>query len=137
MQNDNFELDDLLAAHLDALIAAQPTDTFYRGLTRANDGQALELLHVANQLQRALTPVEPSAHFLADLRAEFVTHEPKTLALRWRGLPAQYRLAARLGGGALTAGLVLLAVRRSLLMLANLRSTGKHAEPNAGVKVTP
>lgn len=137
MQNENFELDNLLAAHLDALITGEPTDRFARGLDGARDGEALELLHIANQLQMALTPVEPAAQFLTSLHNEFVSPEPKTLALRWRGLPAQYRLAARLGGGALTAGLFLLAVRRSLTMLANLRSAHKHAEANAGIKVTP
>jgi hypothetical protein len=132
-QND-FALENLLAEHMDALVAGRETDRFFKGA----DVETLELLHIANQLSYTLVPVEPSAAFLADLKAQFTAPEERAVVLRWRAIPAPYRLAARLGGGAMAAGLAVLAVRRALNVLGGLRgtqhlSTAKQAE----VKVTP
>lgn len=130
-RNGDFELEDLLAGHMDALIAGRETDQFFKGA----DAETLELLHIAHQLSFALVPVEPSPAFFADLKSQFTAPEERAVMLRWRAIPARYRLAARLGGGAMAAGLAVLAVRR---VWAGLRgghelNTAKQAE----AKVTP
>jgi hypothetical protein len=128
---NNFELEELLAGHMDALVAGHETDRFFKGA----DVETLELLHIANQLNFALVPVEPSAAFLADLKAQFTAPEEPAVMLRWRAIPARYRLAARLGGGAMAAGLALLAVRRAIMVLRGAPDLNNAQQSE--VKVTP
>jgi len=131
---NDFELEELLVGHMDALIAGHETDRFFKGA----DVETLELLHIANQLNFALVPVEPSAAFLADLKSQFTAPEERAVVLRWKTIPARYRLAARLGSGAVAAGLVLLAIRRVLTVLAGLRGAHEiNAAKQSEVKVTP
>jgi len=127
-END-LEVEALLAAHLNALLASERTDSYLKGAT----GEELELLHLANRLNRSLMSVEPNMEFVAALKAQFVGTDQKTLVLRWKAIPARYRLAARLGGGALTAGLALFAGRRALGRITGQRS---RPEPAAAVVET-
>ncbi len=124
-END-LEVEALLAAHLNALLAGERNDSYLKGAT----GEELALLHLANRLNRSLMPVEPNMEFVAALKAQFVGVEQKTLVLRWKAIPARYRLAARLGGGALTAGLALFAGRRALGRITEQRS---HPETTTSV----
>lgn len=124
LPENDFQMETLLAGQLDALLAGRETHEFFKGAS----GEQLELLHLANQLHFALRPVEPSPEFIARLKAEFVSPESPALVLRWRKLPARYRFAARLGGGALTAGLALIAVRRALNLLGGIRVSDTETE---------
>ncbi len=118
-------LDNLLAAHLDALIAREEAAS--DAIFRHAPAESRELLHLATQLHAALKPMDPSDEFVKRLRSEFIGDTPLTLLLRWRKLPTRYQTAAKVGGATLTAGLTLLAVRRALTMLSSVRTRGHNA----------
>src|SRR5258708_1090771 len=116
-QNKDQWLVDLLAAQADALIGEieefdPPLPT--KALSPPQAGQANALLHLANRVAQNLAPVEPSAAFIARLHDELTGNEVETLLVRWRKLPARYRLAARLGGLTITAGLAVIAAKRGI-----------------------
>lgn len=138
MQNaQDKHIEDLLAAHLDALIAGQddfdPQLTRY-GLTPAKTAEATDLLSLASRLRETLTPVAPSDAFVSRLKGELIGDQPVTLLVRWRKLPAHYQLAAKLGGLTLTAGLLLLASRRALTILDALQHRN---QPDADKRLSP
>ena len=118
------QLENLLAAQFDALIAGQddfdPQLTRY-GLTPAQTAEATDLLNLAYRLRGTLMPVAPSEAFTSRLKGELIGDQPVTLLVRWRKLPAHYQLAAKLGGLTLTAGILLLASRRALTILEALQ----------------
>lgn len=118
------QIEDLLAAHLDALMAGQadfdPQFTRY-DLTPAKIAEATDLLNLATRLRETLVPVAPSETYVNRLKRELIGDQPVTLLVRWRKLPAHYQLAAKLGGLTLTAGLLLLASRRALTILDALQ----------------
>ena|SRR5262249_8788222 len=125
---DNSRITDLLAAHLDALIAAEddgeqnefiPSFEEY-GLDSADAMQTYDLLHLSSRLRETLTPVAPSDEFIARLKDNLVGEPQLTLMLRWRKLPSHYRLAASLGGLTITLGIVLITLRRILDVLSLL-----------------
>ncbi len=126
--DNELRLQNLLAAHLDALIFDEDADALRLGAS----GESHELLLLATQLHSALKPVEPSAEFMTRLRAEFVEETPGTLMLRWRTLPPRYQLAAKVGGFTLTAGLTVLAVRRALNVMSGVRAR-QQSEPDAAL----
>ena len=114
------QIDELLAAHADALLAG--FEDFYPqfnqyGLNSSQVTEATDLLSLAQHLRRTLTPVAPSEEFLRRLKSELVEDQPVTLLVRWRKLPPHYQMAAKLGGLTLGAGIVLLAARRALEIL--------------------
>jgi hypothetical protein len=116
---NNSALEHLLSAHADALIRkpnvqADDFDFLFDeyGLDEAEVADAESLLQIAHQLNE-LTEVAPSDAFVARLKNELTGAQAESaLILRWRRLPATYRLAASVGGMTLTAGLLLLAGRR-------------------------
>ena len=119
---------DLLAAHLDALIAAEddadvsdliPSFEPY-ALNSTDAMQAYDLMHLSSRLRETLTPIAPSDEFVNRLKNNLVGSPQLTLMLRWRKLPSHYRLAASLGGLTLTVGIVLLTLRRVLDALSVL-----------------
>jgi hypothetical protein len=116
-QNRPNPLDDLLAAHADALLTGledvTPDFSLYN-LSSIQADEAVPLLEIAYRLRRTFTPVAPSDEFKQRLKNELVGEIPVTLLVRWRKLPAHYQRAAQLGGLTLTAGLALLAARRVL-----------------------
>jgi hypothetical protein len=116
----NSQIENLLAAHADA-IDAELMDFKKQfanfGLAPSQTAEAADLLDLAQTLRSALAPIEPSLDFTRRLKSELVGEPPLTLLVRWRKLPAHYQLAAKLGGLTITAGLVLLAVRRALAVL--------------------
>jgi hypothetical protein len=115
--NRSNPLDDLLAAHADALLTGledvTPDFSLYN-LTSIQANEAPPLLEIAYRLSQTFTPVAPSAEFKQRLKDELVGEAPLTLLVRWRKLPAHYQRVAQLGGLTLTAGLALLAARRVL-----------------------
>jgi hypothetical protein len=118
---ENSQLEDLLAAHTDALLAGLEDfdPQFMRfGITPAKAAEATDLLGLASRLRDILSPVTPSEAFTRRLKNELIgAEQPVTLLVRWRKLPAHYQLAAKLGGLTLTAGLLLLASRRAVGVL--------------------
>jgi hypothetical protein len=123
--SENSQLDELLAAHTDALLAGladfDPQFTHF-GIASSQAAEATDLLGLAFRLRETLTPVAPSDEFTRRLRNELVgAEQPVTLLVRWRKLPAHYQLAAKLGGLTLTAGLLLLASRRAIDVLNTLQ----------------
>jgi hypothetical protein len=110
-------LDALLALHLDALLNAPDAAQALQAQT--SDKRVYDLMCLAERLSLALQPVSPSAEFVERLRGEFITKAPPALLARWRKLPGwdklppRYQTAAKVGGATLTAGLMLLAVRRA------------------------
>jgi hypothetical protein len=115
----------LLDAHAEALVKGLPFEftpeqTGLAALTPADSAEIYGLLHLAKRLSETLIPVLPSAEYVARLKGELTGDLTPALILRWRKLPASYRLAARLGGITLTAGLALLASRRMLGILSAL-----------------
>jgi len=133
-------LEDLLAAHTDALLTGQPLTPRLEALPAAEAAQARELLFLAQRLRETLVPdgaAAPSAEFLSRLKGELlnapapseaVAMAPHSLFTRWQRLPAPYRLAAGLGGLTLTAGLTLLAGRGVVGLFNRLN---RPAEPNS------
>lgn len=124
----NSRITDLLAVHLDALIAADddanpseliPSFEPY-DVSAADALQVYDLLHLSSRLRETLTPVTPSEEFVNRLKNDLVSEPQLTLMLRWRKLPAHYRLAASLGGLTLTIGIALLTLRRLVDVLSIL-----------------
>ncbi|HLY29177.1 MAG TPA: hypothetical protein VKQ72_22720 [Aggregatilineales bacterium] len=123
-------LEDLLAAQADALIGEiEEFDPRLpsKGISPAQAGEANALLTLASHVAQNLAPIEPSAAFLDRLHDELTGNEVVTLLVRWRKLPARYRLAARLGGLTITAGLALIAAKRGINVVSSLqrREEGK------------
>jgi hypothetical protein len=119
--SENNQLDDLLAAHTDALLAGlddfDPQFSKF-GIASSQVAEANNLLGLAFRLRETLTPVAPSDDFTRRLKNELIgAEQPVTLLVRWRKLPAHYQLAAKLGGLTLTAGLLLIATRRAVGVL--------------------
>jgi hypothetical protein len=132
-QNRPTPLDDLLAAHADALLTGledvTPDYSLYN-LTSLQTNEAPSLLEIAYRLSQAFTPVTPSDEFKQRLKDELVGEAPVTLLVRWRKLPAHYQRVAKLGGLTLTAGIALLAARRVL----NTLQTMQHQNQPEGEK---
>jgi hypothetical protein len=114
------DIEALLAAHADAILAGREfaLDNYQFGPAEAAD--VYPLLNLANRLREALRPIAPSDEFVNRLKNDLVGEQMPTLILRWRKLPAQYRMMARLGGLTLTAGLTLLAARRVVEVVSTL-----------------
>ncbi|MFQ3535361.1 MAG: hypothetical protein SNJ58_05750 [Aggregatilineales bacterium] len=129
-------LEELLAAHADALVHGLPFTLSAEGLSEAEQAEAHSLLFLADRLRAGLVPVEPNAAFVAQLRAELLAQAPASpaLLLRWRNLPKRYKLAARIGGLTLTAGLALLASSRVLELL--LRAQRRQRTDDADLSLT-
>lgn len=111
---NNTSMEDLLDAQLQALLAGidyEPDPNRY-GLSVSESTEAYALLHLAHRLSEALVPVSPSDEYIQRLKNDLVGLPAPALLLRWRKLPTHYRLAARLGGLTLTAGVILLAIGR-------------------------
>ena len=105
-------LEDLLAAQADALITDEAFES--GSLSREQAAQANELLDLAFRVNDSLQPVMPSEAFMARLKDELIGEAQPTLIVRWRKLPPQYQLAAKLGGLTITAGIMLLAARTGI-----------------------
>jgi hypothetical protein len=128
----NARIEALLDRQYEAMISGEPF-TFVPeqyGLTSEQANDAHQLLHLAHRLSSILVPVLPSAEFETRLKNELVGADAPPLILRWRKLPAGTRLAARLGGITLTAGLALLASRRVISVL-NALSVARTKQPKA------
>lgn len=128
--NADEQLESLLLAQANALInGAEPFEPplSQTTLTPRQQAEARDLFELAYQLRVVMVPAEPSADFMARLKSELVEDAPApdTLLVRWRKLPAGYRLVARLGGMTIGAGLALLAASRALNALGH-----RHEEPN-------
>lgn len=121
-------IEDLLSAQADALIAGQE---FKVGAASADE---YALLHLASRLRETLVPVAPSEEFLSRLKKELtgtpalIPANAPALVERWQRLPASYRVAARVGGLTLGAGLALLATRRVLDVFGRLRHHSADAD---------
>jgi hypothetical protein len=76
-------------------------------------GQVESLLDLAEDVQRVMTGVVPSEHFVRQLGLQLTASSDD--ALSWwhklRQLPPRTQIAAGIGGATITAGLVLLASR--------------------------
>jgi hypothetical protein len=135
-QNRQTPLDDLLAAHADALLAGledvTPDYSLYN-LTSVQADEAEPLLEIAYRVSQTFAPVVPSVEFRQRLKDELVGEAPLTLLVRWRKLPASYQRVAQLGGLTLTAGIVLLAARR---VLNTLQAMQRRNEPEADKGLT-
>src|SRR5258706_5309713 len=133
----NSQIENLLAAHADA-IDAELMDFKKQfanfGLAPSQAAEAADLLDLAQTLRGTLALVEPSPDFTRRLKSELVGEPPLTLLVRWRKLPAHYQLAAKLGGLTITAGIVLLAVRRALAVLDALHRRDD-TEPDKGLSL--
>lgn len=119
------QIEALLDSHYQAIRSGQlftlTPEKF--GIAGNQTKDAHELLFLADRLSSILTPVVPTAEFETQLRDELVGTATPPLILRWRKLPAGTRLAARLGGITLTAGLALLASRRVFSLLGALNGS--------------
>jgi len=122
--NADDQLESLLMAQANALITGAeqfepPLPTTV--LTPRQQAEAQDLFEIASRLRVVMSPVEPSADFMLRLKSELVENAPATdtLLVRWRKLPAGYRLVARLGGMTIGAGLALLAASRALNALGH------------------
>jgi hypothetical protein len=116
----NTWLDDLLAAQADALISDD--EDFERAdLTSDQAAQANELLELAFRVSESFHPVAPSEAFMVRLKDELVGEGQPAFLVRWRKLPPQYQLAAKLGGLTITAGIMLLAARTGINALESLQ----------------
>jgi hypothetical protein len=115
---------ELLDAQTAAILGRATADLAHRpsGLTEEESQEVAELLTLTRRLSESLQPVAPSEDFVVRLKAEITGEATPTLMLRWRKLPASYRVAARLGGITLTAGLALLATRRVFGLVAALQA---------------
>lgn len=124
------QLEALLDAQLAALIAGHAFAAVPEqyGLSGARATEAYDLMHLAQHLSEVLVALPPSPEYVARLKNELVGNLTPALILRWRKLPAAYRLAARLGGLTLTAGLALIASRRVLGLLGTLNQTRAKAD---------
>ena len=129
-------LEDLLADQADALIA----ETAFEGykLSPGQAAEANELLDLAVHVSESLKPVAPSEEFLARLRGELAGQQQVTLLVRWRKLPPQYQLAAKLGGLTITAGIMLLAARTGINALGALQHRNQpKSESNLSLNTAP
>jgi|GEM_PF-888510 len=133
LPDGSLRLDNLFAAHLDALIAND--EVGLSTLFKQAPDETRDLLHLATHLHVALKPVAPSDEFIKRLRNEFIDESPMTLLLRWRKLPPRYQTAAKVGGATLTAGLMLLAARRALSAFSTVRSlrSQSHASVDSAI----
>ena len=124
------QLEALLDAQLAALFAGQHFASIpeHYGLSAADAVEAYDLMHLAQRLSETLVALPPSPEFVARLKNELVGNLTPALILRWRKLPSAYRVAARLGGLTLTAGLALIASRRVLGLLGTLNQTRTKAD---------
>jgi len=128
-------LEDLLAAQADAIIGeVEDFDPRLpnKGISPAEAGEANALLTLASRVAQSFAPVEPSAAFISRLHDELSGNEAVTLLVRWRKLPARYRLAARLGGLTITAGLALIAAKRGANVVATLQHREEHEHKAEG-----
>src|SRR5579862_2530050 len=114
-------IDALLAAHADALIrkptVRQEDFDFLLDEYELTGREALDvsaLMSLSHQINETLAPVAPSEEFMARLKNDLTGQAEVTLLLRWRRLPPLYRAAASLGGLTITAGILLIALRRVL-----------------------
>jgi hypothetical protein len=119
-------IEALLAQHADTLIDDDSFDMlpFESSFTDADFApvdvaEVRNLMQLATQVSTVLSPIEPSPEYIARLRAELAGQAQTTLLVRWRKLPASYQLAAKLGGMAITAGIVALAAARGLNALTH------------------
>jgi hypothetical protein len=126
--------DSRIEAVLDAqLVALQRGDAFsfdpaqFR-LNAVEAASAHELLMLTQALKSALLTALPAEAFVERLKMELLGGATATLSERWRKLPANYRMAARLGGLTLTAGLALLASRRVMGLVTTLQDTRTKAK---------
>src|SRR5258708_7054746 len=113
----------LLNARPDAVTPGTPFEANFDqfGIPARHTAQTRGLLQLADSLHSALVSVEPSAEFVGRLKGELIGGQPATLLVRWRKLPAHYQLAAKLGGMAISAGVMLLAARRRLETLPGMQ----------------
>jgi hypothetical protein len=132
-------LDEILAAQADALIAGQEDFEMEEfDLTSDQAAEANELFHLAAQLSDSLQPVMPSEAFMARLKDELTGESQSALLVRWRKLPPQYQLAAKLGGITLTAGVMLLAARTGINVLGSLqRRNQPESDANLSLNTAP
>ena len=123
-------LEALLSEQADALIAGTHFEPDFNrfALPQSHIAQANDLFQLAESLGDALTTAEPSAEFVGMLKNELIGNQPVTLIVRWRKLPAHYQLAAKLGGMAISAGIMLLAARQGL---NSLQAKQRRSEPDA------
>jgi len=132
--NQDDLLDAFFAAHVESLLSGQDFNMESYKLSPADSAAAQPLLELAYDLREALQPVAPSDEFVSRLKNELVGEQSPTLLLRWRKLPAHYRMMARLGGLTLGAGITLLAARRALDVLSALHRHSR-AETDKGLPV--
>jgi hypothetical protein len=132
----NSALENWLAAHADALIRGEPFTASAEGLSEAERAEAHSLMFLADRLREGLTPVTPDPAFVARLRSELLAQAPSQPALlaQWHKLPKGYKLAARIGGLTLTAGLALLAGSRLLELF--LRAQRRQHSHDADLSLT-
>ena len=128
-------LDEILAAQADALIAGdEDFDMEGFELTSSQAAEANELFRLAVQVSDSLQPVMPSEAFMARLKDELTGESQSALLVRWRKLPPQYQLAAKLGGITLTAGVMLLAARTGINVLGALQRRNQ-PKPDANLSL--
>jgi hypothetical protein len=131
-KKDMQDIEALLAAHTDAILAGREFALDMYQIGTAETADVYPLLNLANRLREAFRPVSPSDEFVNHLKNDLVGETMPTLILRWRKLPARYRMMARLGGLTLTAGLTLLAARRVVDVISTLNRPD-HAEGEKGL----
>lgn len=117
---------NLLMAHADALVSGSAARERVRtACARSGETELEALLELAERIERAMPPVEPSAQFVADLHQRLLRADvtrPVSLWARVQRLPLRTRVAAGIGGATLTAGVVILASRSVFDVLGNRRN---------------
>lgn len=120
------QLQDVLLAHADALARGEDKRddllAQYDALVRA---QAVELMDIAERIQRSMTGVQPSERFVRQLGhqlAHYTEEDSQSFWGRIRDLPPGMQLAAGIGGATITAGLVLIASRMMPNALSSWRN---------------
>lgn len=109
--NSSSELQDLLAAVTDALLADElDMDTL---VAQYNVPRAAvdQLAGIIRRLHRVLTGVQPSARYIERLRKDLIGSAESGLLRRFRYLPARVQIAT---GIAVIAGFMLITRRRML-----------------------
>src|SRR5690606_9044841 len=122
-------LEDILAAHVDALLHGDdPTGALVAVYAAARD-----LLYLARRLYAVMVPVEPNARLVRQLERELVGEAggialsgPRSWLRAHGQVPAPVKQVGARGGTALGAGLSLIALRPHL---ARLLARGAPAEP--------
>jgi hypothetical protein len=124
------QFEALLDAQLASLVAGRAFAALPEqyGLSGDAATEAYDLMHLAQRMSESMIALPPSPEFVTRLKNELVGNLTPALILRWRKLPAAYRVAARLGGLTLTAGLALLASRRVLGLLGTLNQARAKAD---------